>query len=171
MTQISKQTLEIESDGLYRIVKLPVKPEGIIARKSRLERKLLELDHEIRNLQDQVAKLKPELDFYNSVAVQEILAKEKIRKEEAEIKAQELLRQYIGAENFDRLKEKKYLYFTANDGRKYKLSIFGDVYRDIDGQWKRLCIIRPKNLPLPDIVIAVLANIKENPSKYRLRRR
>src|SRR5207245_1218757 len=112
MAQIGKQTLEIESDGLYRIVKLPVKPEGIIARKSRLERKLLELDHEIRSLQEQVAKLKPELDFYNSVAVQEILAKEKIRKEEAEIKAQELLRQYIGAENFDKLKQKKYLYFT-----------------------------------------------------------
>jgi predicted nuclease with TOPRIM domain len=169
--QVGKDVLTVESDGLYRTMKERVKAGGILQRKARLERTLLELDHEIRQLQEKAAKLKPELDFYNSQPVQNVLNQEKLRREESEVRAQELLRQYIGSKNFDILKHKKYLFFTANDGRKYKLSIHGDVYRDISGEWKRLCIIRPKNLPLPDVVVTVLANVKENPSKYPLRRR
>jgi predicted nuclease with TOPRIM domain len=168
---VGGQTLEIEQDGLYRTVKSLVKPDGILAKKARLERTILSLQEEVRMMQNRISKLQPELEFYNSDAVQKVLQKEKFRKEEAEIRAQELLRQYIGAQNFDILKEKKFLRFEAKDGRRYKLSIHGDVWRDINGEWKRLCIIRPRNLPLPDIVIAVLVNLKENPKRFPLRNR
>jgi hypothetical protein len=121
------------------------------------EKKLQTLEVELKQLST------PEVNAY-------ILKLEKERAE-AHAKALALMKEVLGQELFSGLQDKKWCTFTAKDGGSYKITSQGYVFRRINNEWKKLCIIRPKELPLPDFVLAALINVREKPKSYNLRYR
>jgi len=63
--------------------------------------------------------------------------------------------------------EKHYIHWTTKNGTKYKMTDKGKVFRRVGKEWQQLCIIRPKSLPLPDSILAILVSVKENPSRFQ----
>jgi len=114
----------------------------------------------IENLEDGLKKL-------NTKEVQDIIYKQREDEKIANQRALDLLRDHIGIEAFTQLMEKHYIHWTTNNGAKYKLTDTGRVFRRVGKEWNRLCIIRPKSLPIPDAILAILVSVKENPSRFR----
>jgi hypothetical protein len=126
---------------------------------------------EIQNLKAEIDQEEKNLQTLNGPLVEAYLAKEKADQEEIQRKAQTLLKECIGEELYNKLQENKKITFTAKDGITYKIEENGRVYRKVEKEWKLLCIIQPKSLPLPDFLLSLFVNIRENPSKYPLKHR
>ena len=68
--------------------------------------------------------------------------------------------------------EKHRIHWHTPNGMKYKMTDTGQVFRQEGKKWFKLCIVRPKSLPLPDTILAILTSVKNNPRKYpNVRRR
>jgi len=126
---------------------------------------LLEISRNKRRIQD----LEKELQALNSPTVVDYVKQEMAKRKQIELKAQQILRECIGNEEFEKLLTKGYLTFKAKDGLTYKITSKGSVYRKSGSSFERLCIIKPQNLPLPDFILAVLTSIKQRPKRYRRR--
>ena len=171
-------SLEFDSQGVFVVEKRFLSLVQIQNRKHRIEQRIirirdgiaesrLKIASEERKLQTSESELKqlstPEVNAY-------ILKLQKERAE-AHAKALALMKEVLGKEIFDELQDKKWCTFTAKDGGLYKITSQGYVFRKINSEWKKLCIIRQKELPLPDFVLAALINVREKPKSYNLRYR
>lgn len=169
-------SLQINEKGLYitetRYLSLP----QIQFRKHNLEQRVIRIRDRIADLkltthseEKKLEQSQSELAKLSCPEVQNYVIKLQKERAEAEAKALALLKEVVGKELFATLQEKTWCSFTANDGGTYKITSRGHVFRKINNEWKKLCIIRPQELPLPDFVLAALINVREQPKKYALR--
>lgn len=87
---------------------------------------------------------------------------------EAEEKSQKMLTEYIGEEKYQELQNKGHITFKIGN-TNYKLTKAGEIYR---GRATRpLCLVRDRELPLPDHILSALVSLKARPSNYRYVRR
>jgi lipopolysaccharide biosynthesis regulator YciM len=129
--------------------------------------KLQEHENEVNRLRDKINILEEELKKLNSQDVKAIVSKQREDEKIANQRAMDLLREHIGIDAFTQLMEKHYIHWTTNNSMKYKMTDKGKVFRRVGKEWQQLCIIRPKSLPLPDSILAILVSVKENPSRFQ----
>ena len=128
---------------------------------------LQDSENRVREYRIKIESLEDELKKLNSKEVQTIINKQRDDEKLANQRALDLLRGHIGIEAYTQLMEKHYIHWTTNNGVKYKLTDTGKVSRRVGKIWNRLCIIRPKSLPLPDSILAILVSVKDNPTRFR----
>lgn len=167
--------VEIRPEGIYLIKEKELTLGSFRANRTRLENQIMEIQnaqrqHEIE-LKDNaklLQSLEHQLSTFNSIEaikweryMKQKLADEREQKnrekQEANNKAKQLLREYLGDESYTILMKKGKISFTGNDGRPYQVTKKGELLRDN----KRLCMIHPRNLPLPDFIIAIMTTVKE----------
>ncbi|MFA5714770.1 MAG: hypothetical protein WC998_03450 [Candidatus Paceibacterota bacterium] len=172
------KSLVINDRGVFEQETYMLTPYGITKRKHTVQLKIVRLrqqiqdkEMEIRNLKAEIEQEEKNLTTLNSPLVESFIAKEKAKQEEIHKKAQSILKECIGDELYTKLQANKKIIFTAKDNITYKIEDNGRVYRKVEKEYKQLCIIKPGNLPLPDFLLAMFVNLRENPSKYPLRRR
>jgi len=150
------------------IVKTRKRVQGqILACRRRIQDKQIE----IRDLEKQIVNLEEQVKTLHSPLVEAFIEKDRREKEEIQQKSQAILHELIGDKLFEELELKRRIIFEAKDNMTYKIEINGRIYRKVNKKWEQLCIIRPKELPLPDFLLSLFISIRENPKSYRLRRR
>lgn len=135
-----------------------------------LRGKIQDLQMDIQQYQAEIEQQEKNLQLLNGPVIESYISKEKQRVQEAHDKAQALLKECIGEDFYSKLQDHKKIVFTARDNITYKIENTGRVYRRVEDEWKLLCIIRPNSLPLPDFLLSLFVNIRENPTKYPLKR-
>jgi len=165
-------------DGVFivRYHKLSVK--ALKSLRSRLLTQDMQLRNEIgrlrRQIQEKKAKLKEIERMLNKLTdekIKEIIERERQRKREAEEKASEFLKDYIGEEAFSKLQQKGYFEFKGADGKRYRITKDARLLDYYNGRWYHLCVIHPKDLPLPDIIASVFTVVKNDPNFRKTSRR
>ena len=167
--------VELTPEGVVLVGFQMLNLSALKSRKTRVEGEILSLQRRQRSLQNQIdsnnetiRELEFELASYNSVEINEwveeqekerALQKERGKREKllANQKAKAFLKEYLGEENYGKLMKDGKLNFTGRDGRGYEITSKGVLYRGT----KRMCVIHPRNLPLPDFIISVLTTAKE----------
>lgn len=167
--------VEIRPEGIYLIKEKELTLGSFRANRTRLENQIMEIqnsqrhhERELKNNAILLQSLEHQLLTFNSPEAMEWerfmeqkLAdereKKKQEKQEANNKAKQLLHEYLGDESYKVLMKKGRINFTGNDGRTYQVTKKGELLRDS----KRLCMIHPRNLPLPDFIIAIMTTVKE----------
>lgn len=167
--------VEVRPEGIYLIKEKELTLGSFRANRTRLENLIMSIQNEQRHHEKELknnAKLIQSLEhqlitFNSPEAIQweqfmtQKLAEEREQKKqeklEANNKAKQLLRDYLGNESYSILMKKGKINFTGNDGRPYQVTKKGELLRDS----KRLCMIHPRNLPLPDFIIAIMTTVKE----------
>lgn len=172
------KNLVINDRGVFEQETHMLTPYGITKRKHNLQLKIVRLRRQIQDKEIEIHNFKTEIEqeeknlvTLNSPLVESFLVKEKAKQEEIQQKAQSILKECIGEDLYSKLQANKKIVFTAKDSITYKIEDNGRVYRKVEKAWKLLCIIRPQNLPMPDFLLAMFVNLRENPAKYPLRRR
>jgi len=170
---IKEKILEYKDDAILVIEKKSLTWRQISNYKNQLSGKianyynqLQEHEDEIKIIKDKIESLELELKKLHSKEVDDIIFKQRENEKIAHQRALDLLREHIGIEAYTELMEKHRIFWTTSNGMKYKLTDGGQVYRQENKKWFKLCIIRPKSLPLPDTILAILTSVKNNPRKY-----
>ena len=174
-----RKEVEITPEGVFHITHHRLSLSALKARRTRLQGEILELHRDITSLQRNIKRIgrklqrkEEELAFFNSPTVLDwvdrrehelIEEKEQKRREKAiaNEKAQQFLQKYLGEEAYAELKKRNYLQFQAQ-GRAYRISSKGELSRiTTRGEKKHICVVRPRNLPLPDYILSILRTVKE----------
>lgn len=152
--------------------------QGLTKRKRLIEGEILHLRGKIQdaeisitNMKREIAQAEEKRKILEGPLVQAYIVKEKQRQTEIQIKAQTILKECIGDDLYNKLQEKRKIVFTAKDNQTYKIEANGRIFRQVEKDWRLLCIIRPQDLPLPDFLLALFVSIREHPTNYQLRRR
>jgi len=150
----------------------------ILKRRRIIENQILRLHEKIQNSQNlikqrerEICDLEEQRKGLYTPLVEAFILKQKQEENEIKQKAQNLLHELIGDELFEELTIHKRIIFTAKDGGTYKIESNGKIYRRSGKEWNQLCIIRPKDLPLPDFLLSLFVSIREHPTSYSLRHR
>jgi len=167
--------VEVNPEGVFIIGSKKLTLSSLKARRTRLEGEILRLQREQRELSAQIKRntktineLEFELATFNSQEVlrwiqrrEKELALEKEQKKQERIlankRAKAFLREYIGEEAYAQLTKEGSLEFSGRDGRTYRINSKGVLFRGSS----RVCVIHPRNLPLPDFIISILTTVKE----------
>lgn len=176
---INEKQLEYQENEIIVIEKKSLTWRQITNYKSKLSGKIADYynqlqEHEdkINSFKQKIESLEIELKKLNSKEVEEIIWKQREDEKITHQRALDLLRQHIGVEAYTELMEKHRIFWTTSNGMKYKMTDGGQVFRKEAKKWFKLCIVRPKSLPLPDSILAILVSVKNNPRKFpNVRRR
>lgn len=135
-----------------------------------LTQELADSENHVNEIKHRISLLDKELTKLRSNEVEQIIKKQKEDEQIANQRALDLLREHIGVSAFTDLMEKHRIFWTHKE-TKYKMNDKGSVFRKEGKEWKQLCIIKPREIPLPDSILAILVSVKTNPSKFPNRRR
>jgi hypothetical protein len=162
----STVTFNMNDRGIFATTTRKLTAKGILHKRARLQTLVLEARENVGYWNGEAERLTRELAELNRPTVNEYIAEAERRKVEAERRAQQILREYVGNEAYKAIQKNGYISFKAKDKLGYRINRKGHVFRGP----KRLCIIRPSELPLPDFVIAALVNVRERPGRFPFRR-
>jgi predicted RNase H-like nuclease (RuvC/YqgF family) len=169
------EDITINEKGIYRTTHEYLSPLQVLNLRKRLQTRLVNLRTEIQNLQSQISekeklilKYERELKELSTPIVDSYIQVWIEKRKGADRKADELLQEVLGKEVYQLLKKSKYLVFS-DKGIHYKITDKGQIYRKENNEWRQLCVIRPKYLPLPDFIISLLFNVQNKQFPFRRR--
>lgn len=175
---INEKELEYRDNEIIVIEKKSLTWRQITNYKSQLSGKITNYYNQLQNLNDEanltknkIESLELELKQLNSKEVEHILEQQKEAEKIAHQRALDLLRNHIGLEAYTELMEKHRIYWTTKNNIKYRMTDRGQVHRRNGKKWEKLCIIKPKSMPLPDSILAILTSVKDNPKRFPKARR
>jgi hypothetical protein len=146
------QILQLQKTLQTRILHRKTRIQDLTIQVNRAEKELINAQSELQKL------LTPQVKDYIKVELE--------KRQRAFEKAQQLLCEYIGEEQYQLLQSKGYLKTTQNN-MVYKLDKNGNLYRKENKEYKKLCVIRPQYLPLPDFIISLLTTLREKPQTFK----
>ena len=167
--------VEVRPEGIFLINEKKLSLSSFKAKRTRIESQILTLQDSQRYHETELKKnsrliqhLENELATFNSpeaidwqkrreheLALQR--EQKKREKQEANNRAKQFLHEYIGEEAYAALTKKGNISFEGKDGRMYQITKKGALLRN----GKRLCMIRPRDLPLSDFIVSILTTVKE----------
>ena len=183
-------SVEIENDVVtVSLDRLSMRSlEGTLAKlqykKYQLEKKKSQLDSRSQTMAYEIGNLNKQILALTSNEAKKIIAdaehqKEvdaQKRREENEkplmkqhigtLNAEQIMLEFFGQDIHDRFMEQRELIFDAKDGDTYKINAEGTVFKKEDEGWKPVCLIRPRELPLPDFIISAITSVKNFPETY-----
>lgn len=167
--------IEVRPEGIFLINEKKLSLSSFKRQRTQIENQLLDLQDSQRFHTTELKKnsrltqhLELELATFNTPEafewqrfMEQKQAEEQERKLqeklEANIRAKQLLCEYLGKEVYSELMKKGKISFKGKDGRAYQVTKKGILLRNK----KRLCMIHPRNLPLPDFIVGILTTVKE----------
>src|SRR5271157_4079684 len=111
--------LTINNQGIYSVKSRRMTANGILNHRSRLQSSILAARHEMIFWQKEVTRLEGELTEYNKPIINNYLQQMKKEKMQAEAKAQQMLKDFLGHNAYATLQKNGHITFTAKDGLKY----------------------------------------------------
>jgi len=143
-----------------------------------IKRKKDQLDVRSQAFQREIDSLNKQLLALTSESVKALLEEElreeekrKIEKHLAYLNAEQIMKEFFSPAAYEQFMMEGEHVFLANDGHAYKIIRTGTVFREEtkDGTqtWIPVCLIRPRELPLPDFIVAAITSVKNQPQAYQ----
>jgi hypothetical protein len=168
------EEIQVLPTGVYRVRYTQLTPVQIKVLRTRTKKKLqvlrmkrnmliAELD-EVEAAAEKVQRFleenqNPEVDGYMQ------------RYEELKVKAGEraeaFLRDFLGEEGYSKFRKAGFLEFQNTLGENWRIFADGTAMRWENGSFRRVCVIRQRELPLPDHIVSVVQTIREQPERLR----
>ena len=170
--------IQVLPTGIYRVRYKRLTPARLKAMRTRTKGKLRKLrrerDHRLsqaRELGFEIEGLERILEECGRPEVEEFMERYAVQKEEAEARAEEYLKEFLGEEGYADFKRQGWMQLEDRNGDLWRVYADGSAYRWMEGGMKQVCILKQRGLPLPDHIVSVITSIRERPEKYsRLRR-
>lgn len=86
-----------------------------------------------------------------------------------QLNAEQIMLEFFGQDAHDKFLEERQYVFKAKDDETYKITPEGTVFREKGKEWEPICLIRPRELPLPDFIVAAITSVKTQPEVYQRR--
>jgi len=159
------------------LAKLQYKKYQLEKKKSQLDSRSQTMAYEIGNLNKQILaltsneakKIIADAEHQKEVDAQkrrEENEKRLMKQHIGTLNAEQIMLEFFGQDIHDRFMEQRELIFDAKDGDTYKINAEGTVFKKEDEGWKPVCLIRPRELPLPDFIISAITSVKNFPETY-----
>lgn len=165
--------IQVLPTGIYRVRYKRLTPTQLKSMRTRTEGKLRKLRREYNVYMDKARKIGFDIEGLERVLeeigkpeVEEFMERYAAQKVEAEARAEEFLREFLGDEGYADFKEQGWLQLEDKNGDSWRVHADGSAYRWIDGGFKRVCILKQRGLPLPDHIVSVVTSIRERPESY-----
>lgn len=162
MTRDDFQEVLDLGEGVYRVKYHRLNIRSIRNLRSRLLGEVMktrrELGHLRRKIEEKRGVLKEKEALLNNLSeekIQKYIELEKQREALVVEKANVFLRDYIGIKNYEVLQKKGFFEFKGQDGKQYRIKRDATLQQASGNYWCSMCVITPKNLPLPDIIASV----------------
>lgn len=136
-------------------------------RKLNLRRReyLSKIDSKIEAVEDEIEECKDHLVVLHSEEFQQWINDQRQDEVEAYANAEHFMQEHLGLDVYAQLMEKGELIFEVEE-KTFKITRYGLFYeRQENGEFRPKCVVRPKELPLPDFVVSVLETIKHDPKR------
>jgi len=171
-----RESIEIDEKGVYLIKTQKLTPRQIADKRRRIEsriayyyRKNQEQADLIERNKKRIQNLEAQRIELNDPMVTSIINAYVEKRRFAQMKAEEFLEEFLGKEVYDELKKNRCITFISKDKMTYKIDLKGNMYRKRGSDFERLCLIRPRDLPLPDFIASAITTVKEQPHSFRRR--
>jgi len=159
------------------LAKLQYKKYQLEKKKSQLDSRSQTMAYEIGNLNKQILaltsneakKIIADAEHQKEVDAQkrrEENEKRLMKQHIGTLNAEQIMLEFFGQDIHDKFMEQRELIFDAKDGDTYKINAEGTVFKKEDEGWKPVCLIRPRELPLPDFIISAITSVKNFPETY-----
>jgi len=147
--------------------------------KYRLEKKKHQTDLSSQKYAFEIASIDEQILALNSDEAKKILEEVEAKKQQdiikrhiAQLNAEQIMLEFFGEEAHAKFMQEREFSFEAKDGKHYKINTEGTVFRmEEDENWKPICLIRPRELPLPDFIVAAITSVKNQPEVYQPQQR
>jgi len=143
-----------------------------------VEKKKHQADLKSQQLQYDIDKLNKQILAFNSDECKRLIKEEEkeknlklIKRHIAQLNAEQIMLEFFGQDAHDKFMEERQYIFGAKDGETYKITPEGTVFKQKDHEWEPICLIRPRELPLPDFIVAAITSVKTQPERYQEVRR
>ena len=86
---------------------------------------------------------------------------------EANQRAESFLREFLGEEGYSKFRKAGFLELQDALGESWRVYADGLAMRWENGGLRRVCVMRQRELPLPDHIVSVIQTIRERPGRLR----
>lgn len=164
--------------GVYRVRYKQLTPGQIKGLRTRTKRKLQDLRvkrnrliSEIDEVEAAVEKVQVFLEENQNPEVDGYIQRYEEQKSKAVERAEAFLRDFLGEEGYSKFRKAGFLEFQDALGESWRIYADGTAMRQENGSFRRVCVIRQRELPLPDHIVSVVQTIREQPESLTNMRR
>jgi len=160
--------------GVYRVLYKRMTPAQLKAMRTRTKGKVAKLrskrDYHIdlaRELDIELKDVERLLEEYNKPEVDAYIEKWESQKAEAEERAEQYLNEFLGDHGYADFKRLGWVDFKDRNEDQWRVYADGKTYKWIEGDLKRICILKQSGLPNADHLVSVITSIIHRPESYQ----
>jgi len=160
--------------GVYRVRYKQLTPGQIKALRTRTQKKLQvlrmtrnRLIAELDEVEAAVEKVQVFLEENQNPEVDGYIQRYEEQKAKAGERAEAFLRDFLGEEGYIKFRKDGFLELQDTLGETWRVYADGTAMRWENGNFRRVCVIRQRELPLPDHIVSVVQTIREQPARLR----
>jgi hypothetical protein len=160
--------------GVYRVSYKQLTPGQIKALRTRTKRKLQvlrmtrnRLIAELDEVEAAVERVNGFLEENQNPEVDGYIQRYEEQKAKAGERAEAFLRDFLGEEGYSKFRKAGFLELQDTLGETWRIYADGTAMRWENGNFRRVCVIRQRELPLPDHIVSVVQTIREQPARLR----
>ena len=160
--------------GVYRVRYKQLTPGQIKALRTRTQKKLQvlrmtrnRLIAELDEVEAAVERVNGFLEENQNPEVDGYIQRYEEQKAKAGERAEAFLRDFLGEEGYSKFRKAGFLELQDTLGETWRIYADGTAMRWENGNFRRVCVIRQRELPLPDHIVSVVQTIREQPARLR----
>ena len=172
------EEIQVLPTGVYRVRYKRITPSQIKSMRTRTQKKLQELRRKqnahLAMLNEIDAEMETVNRFFEETQNPEVdgyIQRYEEQKAEAGEKAEAFLREFLGEEGYEKFRKDGYLELEDGLGDYWRVEADGTAMRLENGNFRRVCVIRQRELPLPDHIVSVVQTIRAQPERLMNLRR
>ena len=158
--------------GVYRVRYKQLTPGQIKALRTRTQKKLQvlrmarnRLITQLDEVEAAVEKVQVFLEENQNPEVDGYIKRYEEQKAKAGERAEAFLRDFLGEEGYIKFRKDGFLELQDTLGECWRVYSDGTAMRWEDGSLRRVCVIRQRELPLPDHIVSVVQTLREQPER------
>jgi hypothetical protein len=158
--------------GVYRVRYKQLTSGQIKALRTRTQRKLQvlriarnRLITQLDEVEAAVEKVQVFLEENQNPEIDVYIQRYEEQKAKAGERAEAFLRDFLGEEGYAKFRKAGFLELQDTLGETWRIYADGTAMRMENGSWRRVCVIRQRELPLPDHIVSVVQTIREQPER------
>ena len=160
--------------GVYRVRYKQLTSGQIKALRTRTKRKLQvlrmtrnRLIAELDEVEAAVERVNGFLEENQNPEVDGYIQRYEEQKAKAGERAEAFLRDFLGEDGYSKFRKAGFLELQDTLGETWRIYADGTAMRWENGNFRRVCVIRQRELPLPDHIVSVVQTIREQPARLR----
>ena len=166
--------IQILPTGVYRVQYKRMTPTQLKSMKTRTKGKITSLRSKrdyhrdmARGLDMDLGDLERQLEEYNKPEVDAYMEKWESQKAEADERAEQYLREFLGDQGYADFRRLGWVDFEDRNGDQWRVMEDGKTYKWMEGDLKRICILKQSGLPAADHLVSVITSIRHRPESYQ----